>query len=204
MKKDCKNCEHLGRDCPKKLMLLPLDELIDWCLYIMAQYKLTHDDVAKLSGVPKGTLDRVFAKQSADCRYSTIHAIVCALFEFLGISAVCVEDVTAEVVIQDDTLRQENAELQRKLESAEKDMQTLRDQVADFNSRREFLKAQIAKQDKQIEQLTNTIRGWRRVVKTLAVLLGVAVLLIIASLIIDKLDPSVGFFWRSVASAAGQ
>jgi len=198
MKKDCKNCEHLGRDCPKKLMLLSLDEIIDWCLFIMAQYKLTHDDVSKMSRVPKGTLDRILAKQSADCRYSTIHAIVCALFEFLGISAVCVEDVTAEVAVQDDTLRRENADLRAALNSSERELQVLRERVTEFEGRRDFLRAQVAKKDEHIDRLSNTIRGWRRTVKILSVLLGVAVLLIIASLVIDKFNPDVGFFWRSI------
>ena len=66
MKDNCANCDHLGRDCPRQLLYLTLDNLIDWCRSVMAARHITHDDVAHTSGVPKGTIDRVLSKQSAD------------------------------------------------------------------------------------------------------------------------------------------
>ena len=189
MKKDCANCDHLGRDCPKTLMLLPLDEIIAWCQRVMLKNKITHEKAAQLSRVPKGTIDRVMSKQSEDCRYSTIHAIVCALFEFLGISSVCLDDVVAETAAQSDDMKRQNAELQHALADAEKERQALRERIADLAENRAHMKEQIAKQD-------DTIKDQRRTIKLLASLLGGAVLLIIGALIVDKLDPSVGFFWR--------
>lgn len=196
MKKDCSNCDHLGRDCPKKLMLLSLDEIIDWCQYVMDKNKLTHEFVARLANTPKGTIDRVMAKLSADCRYSTIHAIVCALFEYLGISAVCLDDVAAEAAVQADDIKRQNAELQRALADSEKERQALQDRLAESAESLTFMKAQIAKKDDRIDRLSYTVGEWRRIVKLLASLLALAVLLIIGALVIDKLDPSVGFFWR--------
>lgn len=197
MKKDCSNCERLGRDCPKKLMLLDLDELIDWCQYIMAKNKITHELLARLSNTPKGTIDRIMSKQSADCRYSTIHAIVCALLEYLGISTVCLDEVAAEAAAQTDDIRQQNAELQRALADSEKERQALQARVDEFAERRAFMKEQIAKKDARIDALAGTVAEWRRVVKVLATSLGMALLVIIASLVIDKLSPDLGFFWRT-------
>lgn len=196
MKKDCSNCDHLGRDCPKKLMLLSLDEIIDWCQYVMAKNKLTHEFVARLANTPKGTIDRVMAKQSADCRYSTIQAIVCALFEYLGISAVCLDEITTEAAVQADDIKRQNAELQRALADSEKERQALQDRLAESAESLTFMKAQIAKKDDRIDRLSGTVGEWRRIVKLLASLLGIAVLLIIGSLVVDKLNPGLGFFWR--------
>lgn len=196
MRKDCANCEHLGRDCPKKLMLLPLDELIDWCLHIMKQYRITHEGLAKLSGVPKGTIDRVLAKQSADCKYSTIHTIVCTLFECMGVSSVCLDDVTAEEVVRTDALAMQNAELQAALDSSEKERRALQSRVEDFVESRSLMKEQIVKKDASIDSLTTTINDQRRAIKFLAALLGGALLVIIAALLADKLNPNMGFFWR--------
>ena len=193
----CKNCERLGRDCPKKLILLPLDELIDWCVYIMTKHKITHEHLASISNTPKGTIDRIISKQSADCRYSTIHAIVCALLEYLGIPTICLDEVAAEVAAKADDIRQQNAELQRALADSEKERQALQARVDEFAERRAFMKEQIAKKDARIDALAGTVAEWRRVVKVLATSLGMALLVIIASLVIDKLSPDLGFFWRT-------
>lgn len=164
MKNKCSSCAHFGRDCPKVIMLLPLDDLLDWCQHVMTKNKITHDMLARLSKVPKGTVDRVMARQSPDCRYSTIHAIVCTLFEFLGISNACLNDVAAEAVVKTDDLQAQNTELRKALADAEKDVQTLRTRVEDINENRTMLK--------------DTIRVQRHVILALSVLLGLSVLVV--------------------------
>lgn len=197
MKKDCSSCNHLGRDCPKKLILLSLDELIDWCQFIMTKYKITHELLARLSNTPKGTIDRIISKQSTDCRYSTIHAIVCALLEYLGIPLVCLDEVEAQTEALTSDMARQNAELQIALADSEKERQALQARVDEFAERRAFMKEQIAKKDARIDALAGTVAEWRRVVKVLATSLGMALLVIIASLVIDKLSPDLGFFWRT-------
>ena len=198
MKKDCSNCDHLGRDCPKKLMLLPLDELIDWCHYVMEKNKLTHEYVAHLANIPKGTIDRVMTKKSADCYYSTVHAIVVALFEYLGISSICLDEATMEADAQADELKLQNAELQRALADAEKDRQALQTRIADLIESNALMKDQIAKKDQRIDLLSKTVGGWRRVVIRLVALLALVGLAIVIALVVDKLNPNLGFIWRGV------
>lgn len=204
MKKDCSTCAHLGRDCPKTLMLLPLDELLDWCQYVMTTNKITHETLARLSNTPKGTIDRVMARQSTDCRYSTIRAIVCALFEVLGTSAVCLDEVTAEVEVQADQMKLQNAELQRALADSEKERQALQTRISDLVESNALMKEQIAKKDQRMDMLSNTVGYWRRVVKVLTILLGIAVLTIIAALVVDRLNPDLGYIWRTAASSIMQ
>lgn len=171
MKNECSNCDHFGRDCPKALMLLPLDDLLDWCQHVMTKNKITHELLARMSNTPKGTVDRVMARQSTDCRYSTIHAIVCALFGFLGISTACLNDVAAEAVVKTDDLQAQNTELRKALADAEKDVQALRSRVDDLVDSRGVLK--------------DTISSQQRALRVMTVLLGLSVLVIIA----------LGFIW---------
>lgn len=172
MKNKCSSCDHFGRDCPKVIMLLPLDDLLDWCQHVMTKNKITHEMLARLAKTPKGTIDRIMARQSTDCRYSTIHAIVCALFEFLGISTACLNDVAAEAVVKTDDLQAQNTELRKALTDAEKDVQTLRTRVEDITENRAMLK--------------DTISSQRRTIQVMAVLLGLSVLVIL----------TLGFIWR--------
>ena len=182
MNSRCSNCDHFGRDCPKVLMLLPLDDLLDWCQHVMVKNKITHELMARLSNTPKGTIDRVLARQSPDCRYSTIHAIVCALFEFLGSSTACLNDVAVEAVVQTNDLQAQNTELRKALADAEKDVQALRTRVEDLTESRGVLK--------------DTVSSQRRAIGALAVLLGLSVLVISVALVVDLLHSSVGFIWR--------
>lgn len=195
MKENCANCEHLGRDCPKQMLYLTLDNLIDWCRSVMARLHITHDEVAHTSGVPKGTIDRVLSKQSADCKYATIHAIVCDLLSRLGVSSPCVDELLAADSAQTEALKAQNAELLQKLQDLEHENHQLHERVDEFADRRDFLRGQVAIKDKQIGMLSRTIRGWRGAVMVLSVLVFLLLSLIIAALIVDKINPDVGFFW---------
>lgn len=204
MGNNCTTCERLGRDCPKKLLLLPLDELIDWLQHLMAQNKITHETMARISGVPKGTIDRIMAKQSADCRYSTMHALVCGLFDHLGMSATCANDIADTGAAHAEELERRIADLQLALDASEKERQALQDRAADFDERRAFLREQIAKKDARIDALTNAVKGNRKVIKSLAILLCVAAIVIIGALVVDRLNPDVGYIWRAAASSIQQ
>lgn len=196
MKEKCANCEHLGRDCPKQMLYLTLDNLIDWCRSVMTMLHITHDDVAKTSKVPKGTIDRVISKQSADCKYTTIHAIVCDLLTRLGVDAPCVDDLRVADSAQTGELKAQNAELLQKLRDVEHENRLLRERVTDSETQRTFLRGQVATKDTQIGMLSRTIRGWRIVALVLGGLVFLLLAFIIALLIYDNLNPEVGFFWR--------
>lgn len=197
--KRCSNCEHLGKGCHKALMLLPLDDLIDWCHHIMVQHKITHDAMAKLSQVPKGTIDRIMSKQSADCKYSTIHAMVCALFNFLGITSDCLDDTIAASAAAAEMTAQHTTTLQQALDASERERLALKERVADHESHRDFLREQIAAKDRQLAEMSETIKSQRRSLKVASSLLGIALLVIIAALVADKLNPDLGFIWRAAA-----
>jgi hypothetical protein len=188
--KNCTTCERLGKDCPKKLLLLPLDELIDWLQHLMGKHKITHETMARISGVPKGTIDRVMAKQSADCRYSTMHAMVRGLFGALGLSSDCAGEDAAAVARPDEVMQ-----LRHDLDTSERERQALRERVEEFTARHDFMRSQIAAKDAQITEQGRTIQSQRRTIVLLVCVVIALLLLIISALVIDKTTPGVGFIW---------
>lgn len=195
MEKKCANCEHLGRDCPKQMLYLTLDNLIDWCRSATARLHLTHDDVAKTSGVPKGTIDRVLSRQSADCKYATIHAIVVDLLGRLGVESPCLDELLAADSAETEALMAQNAEMERKLWDAERENRLLQKQVDSFASDREFLRSQVNTKDRQLGMLSRTLKGWRIAVISLGSLVFLLLSLVIVALLVDKVNPNIGFFW---------
>ena len=63
---------------PKIVSLNPR-ELIEWCNRRRKEQKLSNAKLAEITGVPEGTLDRIFTGKNPEFRYSTIQPIVAYL-----------------------------------------------------------------------------------------------------------------------------
>lgn len=78
----CIKCDRLGKDCVPNIFIMPMDETREWAMKLKAYKRISNAQLAKLSGVPKGTIDMHFSKKtpySADTNYSTFAPILCAL-----------------------------------------------------------------------------------------------------------------------------
>lgn len=80
---------------PKILSLKP-NELIDWCNNRKKEMKLSNAKLAELTGVPEGTLDRIFTGKNPEFRYSTIQPIVAYL---IGIQEDVPKNETSEFYV---------------------------------------------------------------------------------------------------------
>ena len=80
---------------PKILSLNP-NELIDWCNNRKKEMKLSNAKLAELTGVPEGTLDRIFTGKNPEFRYSTIQPIVAYL---IGIKEEVPQDETSSFYV---------------------------------------------------------------------------------------------------------
>ena len=63
---------------PRILSLNPR-ELIEWCNHRKKEMNLSNSRLASISGVPEGTIDRIFTGKNPEFRYSTIQPIVACL-----------------------------------------------------------------------------------------------------------------------------
>ena len=174
--KNCKNCTHAGRDCFPHIAFLPSSELIAWCKIRKDALHLSNGEIADRSGVPKGTVDRIFSSDLSDCRLSTILPIICVLSGCRSDELDCTHDEQTEM-----SMMEKNAHLSETIER---------------------LEAENKRQQETIDRIMVTVSDMKglarrrmRIISVLAIGLSAALLVIIAALVADKMNANVGFIW---------
>lgn len=185
----CITCPELGHTCDgANFLAMTPQQLITWCKERKRYLNLTNAKLAELSGMSQGTIDSLLANTHQDFKFGTIQPLLQALVGGKWLGDPCPEPTAtmdteltekvhlleAEIKWRDDKI----AHYKNQIDS----MQTL---VTNNNARltkdKDFLREQICNRNKAIAILTTfTIIGWA---------------IIVAALIIDKLNPNIGFFW---------
>lgn len=196
----CISCARLGVQCdgPNFAAMTP-ERLIEWIRIRKEWLGWTNAMLADHSATPKGTVDRILAGGHADFKMGTIAPIIKALVGGTWGQFPCPDPETAPPDIKSlldalDTKEKEceriklsiqtleerhKQELAHAEENHEKDEKYLMDLIDD-------LKAQVA--------------DYKRLTRKIVMITAVLAFIIIIALIIDRSDPSVGFFWRSAAA----
>jgi hypothetical protein len=174
--KDCKNCTHAGKDCFPYLATLPPNELIAWCKIRKDALRLSSGEIADRSGVPKGTVDRMFSADMSDCRLSTILPILCVLSGCRRDELTCTHDTQDEM-----TMKEKNAHLS--------------DTMARLEAENRNNQETIARIRETVSDMKALARRRMRIISVLAFSLAASLLVIIAALVIDKMNSDVGFIW---------
>lgn len=204
----CVNCAHIGKNCDgPNFLAMEMPRLCEWCR-LRKDYlhnldsKWTNAYIAEQSGISKVTVDRFLSGSVDDLKTSTIARILkvlvngtwgqypCAMADATGKEIVYKD--SPELVAKADAVAAQCAKLQA----------TMDNMTAEHNSRIDYLKEQIRFKENQmstkdhlIEEYNEHIKRKNRVIKWLSILLGVAVVLIIAALVVDAMNPDRGFFW---------
>lgn len=188
----CLFCNHSGKDCIQFVMSLPLQDIITWCKERKEKLGITNAKLSELTNIPKGTIDRMFSESEklTDFRFSTIQPVVMALTGTVDDEASCEshtmdEQTQRKIKAQADTIQRLEKELKEAHEQHKLDIQAVR---AEDETRVDYMKEQL-----RLCQITSN--GRRKSIVILSVLLGIALLIIITALIIDKLNSDIGFFW---------
>lgn len=184
---ECVSCPKLGVSCDgPNFVALSAQELLDWCSQRKAFLRMSNARLAELSGMPKGTIDRLFAGRhdATDFRYETIRPLVKALLGGEWGGDPCPDPGDAEKVEMAEQLRQYDG----KIKWRDDKIQHLLKEV-------ELLEHQMAEKDEQIREHARYLRRKDRVVAILGLLLAGALFIIVAALVIDKFNPNIGFFW---------
>lgn len=182
MYSECVSCEKLGVSCAgPKFVAMPAPELIAWCKARKARLGLSNGKLAELSGMAKGTIDRLFAGEHIDFRYETIRPLVMALTGGNAGGNPCPAPHDGD-----------NAELIKKAERLARNNKLLQERISKDSEQHQreldFLREQIKHEQSVAE-------SYKKAVKILSVLLGVSALVIVAALLIDRFNSEVGFFW---------
>ena len=117
----CITCARLGESCVPNIMLLPFDDLIQWCIKRQKHLGWTNKTLADKSKVPEGTISRIKAGEYLDCKYSTIKSLLIALIGGTTDEFPCNAQVEKE--LQQVEALEKQAE---RLAAAEKEIEDLR------------------------------------------------------------------------------
>lgn len=186
----CKNCAHSGKDCIPHLMALAASDLLAWCKARKKLLDLSNAEIAERSDVPKGTIDRLFGKEEfTEFRFTTIQPVIRVLTGCKLEDLDCADPVCADQKLIDTIEHQKE-----RIETLEKEKKHLLKQeeryIKEFESTKAENRANIA-------ALTQLCKTRLKAIKVLSISLAACLLLIIAALIFDKINPYAGFFWRN-------
>lgn len=150
---------------------------------------------------------RVFAEGSEDrgFRYEdTIQPIAATLLE----TDAPPRDVEGAEATETEALRQLVQLKNAILEEKEKQISYLKNQVEFKESRMQQMDTLLAERrdfiydkDKTIAELKKEVKSLQRLKSFLVIVIILLLLMVITALLIDKLDPNVGFFWLDDVSA---
>lgn len=169
----CLHCNNLGVSCKgPNFVQMSAHEIIEWCKARKSLLRMTNEKLAELSGVPIGTINRLFSNKSTDFYFETVRPIIKALVAGDWNEEKCHTDHDEVSKHSEDTIKR----LEREIALLEKE---------------------IEHDEKEKAELIELSHFRRRIIVVLAVALGAAVALIIAALIYDNFNPNAGFFWVS-------
>lgn len=183
MYENCLKCDHLGKDCdgPNFIAMEP-HQLADWCISRKEQFPhLTFDKISDLTHVSKSTVNGFFNKKHEDYYYNNIRKIVELLLDGEWDDNPC--------AIPPDT---ERAELMKKIEHLEETAKWRDEKIADLQNTNAQLQTLVANTNARYTKDKDFLRS---IIIVLAICFGICLLVIIGALVIDRLNPDIGFFW---------
>lgn len=162
----CITCEHLGKDCMPNLCVMSIEEINRWAIKLKAYKRITNAELSERSGVPKGTIDMHFSKKKDRSPDVSYSTFAPVLCALTG---------CAEMQCQ-----------KQKLEGDAKDVAHV---ISENQRKIDYLKDDV-------ETMKSLARGRMKAIIALGVLLGITLIAIIAALLIDNLNPEIGFIWH--------
>ena len=151
MYKECVSCSKIGVSCKgPTFVAMPAAEILEWCRLRIKHLKISHAKLAELSGVPKGTIDRLLSGEHLDFKHESIRPILIILVGGTFDGDSCSEPIMIDDHKQTETierLQTENAALKETIQAYEhmhhEDMQELREE---HQQAIDYLKKQIKDQ----------------------------------------------------------
>lgn len=81
MKEKCKDCPRASTGCLRYISELSPEDLRDWCLKRKVALALTNQQIADAANISRRTVDRFFAADLRDFRFSSVQPIMLALLQ---------------------------------------------------------------------------------------------------------------------------
>lgn len=181
----CIDCAHIGINCDgPNFLAMSTERWCEWCHLRKEYLDWTNAEIAERAGISKISVDRVMSGNVKDIRVTTMQAITRALVDGSWGQYPCAMASEEKEVVDNPAIVEQCKHLQAELA-----------QLREYDEGRiEYLKEQLRDRDKLLAARFKLILSRDRVIRILAILLGVAVVAIIGVLLLDLLNPHIGFF----------
>lgn len=188
----CITCDHVS-GCPHspRFYMLSPPEVIDWCRKRKKFLGLSNEDIADMSGLPHGTVSRLLGGNYADYKHTTIQPLLRSLTGD-GLGELPCPTTQPEVTELMEKYSKARARIEFLETHYQEDMQRIR---TDDQRQIDHLNAEIADFKEELDFKRQQLRAAHRGRIIMTVLCFLLLLIIITALIIDSVNPDVGFFW---------
>lgn len=205
----CINCAHIGKNCDgPNFLAMTTERWCEWCHLRKEYLGWTNAHVAEMAGISKISVDRIMSGNIKDLRNTTMQAVTKALVNgSWGQYPCAIADISEKetVYVDNPAITEQCKQLQASLDRIAAEH---REEIAAVRQEQqkkiEFLREQIAFKEKQMESKDRLLDERRdfiyrkdRIIAILSILLAISLLIIITALVIDSLNPDLGFFWRN-------
>lgn len=197
----CIKCNQMGDSCDGPNMLsMEAKELGLWCNeYRKSQPGMTLDKVAAGADVSKTSVHGFLNGAHEDCSYHTAHAIAKYITGGKWEGNPCGNLTNSEKAAYEEKIRQIEAAHNEKIKLFEEGIAWRDDKIQHLSKQNESMQTLITNTNKRHTEsqqfMRSQIKNRNKAVTILAVCLSITTLLIIAALVIDNLNPDIGFFW---------
>jgi hypothetical protein len=153
----CIKCTRMGESCVPNLMLLPFNDLMQWCVKRQKHLEWTNQTLAEKSHVPIGTINRIKAGEYADCKYSTIRNLLITL---IGGTT---DEFACTVMVENELRQKEMFEQQAaKLSVVEAENERLKKRFSEIDEQhRNDVRAIRQEYQEQIAFLKEQLKAWQ-------------------------------------------
>lgn len=190
MYKECSTCKQLGGTCQgPNFSALDAAEVVAWCKARKNHLGLSNSKLAEMSGLPKGTIDGLFGCTHADFRYETIRPVINALIGGEWSGPPCQAQGSPEEI---NRLQEHIRHLEAELQLKDENIAALREER---NMRHDNMQAMSEQQERNDSLVHKEIKRKNRAITILSIIVGILLLVIIAALVVDRLNGNVGYFW---------
>lgn len=180
MYEKCINCKRLGKDCTPNFYTMPLNDMRLFAKRLMTAKGWKNADLAEESGVKEGTIKNTLSQRDRDVYYSTFAPMFCALVGSGNEETPC-----PEAAVEESKHLETIARLEKEKEELEKRLEEEKE-AADRQA--DFLKDELKKE----REVSKERKKWRDIFCIIAL---VALGIIVAALVVDFVDRTIGFFW---------
>ena len=196
----CLNCEYLGNGCSgPNLNAMSVERACEFLQIRRVQLGYSYQKTADLSCLALVTVKRILTGKIKDPSFLSMQALTFALVaDPEGKYPCAMEHYTAEAEqaiaackVAEEKLARKEKELQD-----EKEKVAYRDErIKAYQHQIEFKEAQMLTKDKQLTERSEFIKTKDKAISLLSGFLVLALVVIIGALVLDRLNPEIGFFW---------